>query len=196
MLGLVPEKKPMRGASRYETYIATFVGLCALCLGGYTAYMQSQQVRAMVWPILEFGSNNGPIKLTLANKGVGPAMIKNVVVRVDGQPVKNWVEVMSKLTGPGEEPHFEESDMNGRVLAAGESMAIFIPHDANNNPLNFDKSNPLWVALNKDRFRVSVEVCYSSTLGECWTLRADGSKPSTTTETRKCPSPSAITFEQ
>ncbi|HEY4283886.1 MAG TPA: hypothetical protein VGM62_12545, partial [Chthoniobacterales bacterium] len=88
-IGVVPEYGATRSASRYETYIATFVGLCALCLGGYTAYMQRQQVRAMVWPILEFGSNNGPIKLTLANKGVGPAMIRNVVVRIDGQPVKD-----------------------------------------------------------------------------------------------------------
>jgi hypothetical protein len=86
--------------------------------------------------------------------------------------------------------------MNGRVLAAGESMAIFTPHDANNNPLDFDKSNPLWVALNKDRFRVSVEICYCSTLGECWTLRADGSKPGITTPTGRCPSPSAVTFQQ
>ena len=48
---------------------------------------------------------------------------------------------------------------------------VFTPHDAENNPLNFDKSNPLWVKMNKDRLRVTVEICYCSTLGECWTLR-------------------------
>jgi hypothetical protein len=157
--------------------------------------MQRQQVRAAVWPILEFGSNNGPIRLTLANKGIGPAIIKNVIVRVDKQPVKNWLEAMNKLLGPGDH-HFEESDMNGRVLSAGEEVFIFTPHDANNNPLNFDKSNPLWVTLNKERFRVSIEVCYCSTLDECWTLRADGLSPRETTECRRCPNRSDITFEQ
>ena len=89
MLGFVPEEKPKPGASRYEAYIATFVGLCALCIGGYTAYMQRQQVRAVVWPILEFDSSNAPdIHFTLSNKGVGPALIKHVIVMVDGQPVK------------------------------------------------------------------------------------------------------------
>jgi hypothetical protein len=44
--------------------------------------MQRQQVRAMVWPILEFDSSNAPdIHFTLANKGVGPAIIRNVIVR-------------------------------------------------------------------------------------------------------------------
>ena len=86
--------------------------------------------------------------------------------------------------------------MRGHVLAAGESMTVFTPHDAENNPLNFDKSNPLWVKLNKDRGRVTVEICYCSTLGECWTLRGSGMTPSTATETRRCPSPSATSFQQ
>ena len=68
MIGAVPEEKVKRGASRYDAIIATFVGLCALCVSGYTAYMQRQQVRAAVWPILQFGSSNGPIQFTLDNK--------------------------------------------------------------------------------------------------------------------------------
>ena len=86
--------------------------------------------------------------------------------------------------------------MSGHVFAAGESITVFTPHDLENKPLNFDKSNPLWVKMNKDRFRVTVEICYCSTLGECWTLRADALTPSTTTETRRCPTPSAISFRQ
>src|SRR6266478_9506739 len=88
-IGVVPEQTETRRASRYDAVIATFVGLCALCVSGYTAYIQRQQVRAAVWPILQFGSSNAPdIHFTLANKGVGPAIIRNVIVKVDGQPVK------------------------------------------------------------------------------------------------------------
>ncbi len=185
-----------RRASRYDAVIATLVGLCALCVSAYTAHVQRQQVRAAVWPILEFDSSNAPdIHFTLANKGVGPAIIRHVIVRVDGQQVRNWKEALGRILGPGEHL-FSESDMSGHVFAAGESMTPLTPRDPENNPLNFDKSNPLWVKMNKDRLRVSVEICYCSTLGECWTLRASGLTPSTTTETRRCPTPSATSFQQ
>ena len=184
-----------RRASRYDAVIATPVGLCALCVSAYIAYVQRQQVRAAVWPILEFDSSNAPIHFTLANKGVGPAIIRHVIVKVDGQPVRNWKEALGRILGPGE--HLgSESDMSGCVFAAGESMTVFTPHDPENQPLNFEKSNPLWVKLNKDRLRVTVEICYCLTLGECWTLRAGGLTPSTTTETRRCPSRSATSFQQ
>ena len=192
----MPEERTTRGASRYDAIIATLVGFCALCVSGYTAYVQRQQVRAAVWPILQFDSSNAPIHFTLANKGVGPAIIRNVIVKVDGQPVRNWVEVLEKLLGPGEH-RYSESDMSSRVLSAGESMTIITPGDAANNPIAFDRSSPLWVKMNKERERVTVEICYCSTLGECWTLRSGGpTSASTTAETRRCPSPSATSFQQ
>src|SRR5205823_14563253 len=103
MVGGVPDEKERRGASRYEAVIATLIGLLAVCVSAYTAYMQRQQVRAAVWPILQFDSGNAPdIHFTLANKGVGPAIIRNVIVKVDDQPVRNWKEALEKILGPGE----------------------------------------------------------------------------------------------
>jgi hypothetical protein len=195
-IGPVPEEKATRGAGRYEATIATFIALLAVCVAGYTAYMQRQQVRAAVWPILEFDSSNHPdIHFILTNKGVGPAIIRHVVVKVDGQPVVDWPEALRKLLGPGE--HFySESDMSGRVLAAGESITAFTPRDSENNPILYDRSNPLYVQMNKDRLRIEVEICYCSTLGDCWMLRGGGKTVNVTTETRRCPSPSGISFRQ
>jgi hypothetical protein len=196
MIGAVPEEKQRWGASRYDVVIATLVGFLALCISGYTAYMQRQQVRAAVWPILEFDSSSQPdIHFTLANKGVGPAIIRHVIVTVDGQPVINWREALDKLLGPGKH-QYSESDISGHVFSAGESMTVFTPRDANGNPLIYDKSNPLWAELDKGRGHVRVEICYSSTLGECWTLHAGGLTAGTTTETHRCPTRSAITFQQ
>ena len=195
MIGAVPEQTERRRASRYDAVIATLVGLCALCVSAYTAHVQRQQVRAAVWPILQFDSRNGPIQFTLANKGVGPAIIKHVIVKVDDQPVKNWAEVLEKILEPGYHPG-EESDMSNRVFAAGESTNVFTPHDDAQNPIPFDKSNPLWAKLNTGRSRVTVEICYCSTLGECWTLRGGGTAPSTTTSARHCPSSSVTSFQQ
>jgi len=195
MIGGVPQQIASRSASRYDAVVATLVGLCALCVSGYTAYMQRQQVRGAVWPILQFDHSNGPIRFTLANKGVGPAIIKHVVVKVDEQPVKTWTEVLEKILGAGYHPG-EEADMGGRVFAAGESLNVFTPHDDAQNPVVFDKANSLWQQLNTGRERVTVEICYCSTLGECWTVRGGGKRPNTTTPTHQCPSPSAVTFQQ
>src|SRR2546421_8584300 len=137
MLGAVPEEKETRAAIRYDTVIATFIALLAVCVAGYTAYMQRQQVRAAVWPILEFDSSNGPIQFTLANKGVGPAIIKHVTLKVDDQPVKNWAEVLEKILGPGYHPG-EESDVSGRVFSAGGSTDAFTPPAGGNKTTPFD----------------------------------------------------------
>jgi hypothetical protein len=137
------------GALRYETIIATLVGVSALFVSGYTAYVQRQQVRAAVWPILEYSTGNDPrIHFALNNKGVGPAIIRHVVVKVDDQPVRNWDNALEKLLGPGEYK-YTQSTISGHVLAAGESMDVMIPKNSDGSPLTADKSNPLWVALDK-----------------------------------------------
>ena len=191
----VPEEQRARGVFRYETVIATLVGVCALAVSGYTAYVQRQQVRAAVWPILEYDTSNHPIiHFTLANKGVGPAIVRHVKLTVDGQPVPNWHEAFQKMLGPG--PHgYSISTMTGHVLSPGESMDILVPYNSESAPISFDRSNATWIEINKIRSRVAVEICYSSTLGESWTLRSDFNT-SSTVETRACPTPSATTFQE
>ena len=46
-IGVVAEQKATRSASRYDAIIATLVGVCALGVSAYTAYMQREQVRAI-----------------------------------------------------------------------------------------------------------------------------------------------------
>jgi hypothetical protein len=123
----------------YETIIATLVGVSALFVSGYTAYVQRQQVRAAVWPILQYSTGNDPqIRLILENKGVGPAIVRHVVVTVDGQPVRNWPEALQKLLGPGVH-RSSQSTINHHVLSAGESMDVLVPHDDENRPLPLKK---------------------------------------------------------
>ena len=187
---------PGRREIQYETFIVTLIGISALFVSGYTAYVQRQQVRAAVWPILEYSTSNEPkIRFTIDNKGVGPAIIRNVIIRVDGEPVRNWHDAFQKLLGPGSY-NFTQSSIGGHTFSAGESMEILVPHDSEGNPLLFGKSSTLWASLNKERSRVGIEICYSSTLGDCWILRSEPNTRPTTTEVRTCPEHSAISFEQ
>lgn len=179
---------------RYETIIATLVGVSALFVSGYTAYVQRQQVRAAVWPILEFSTSNEPaIRFAIANKGVGPAIVRQVVVSVDGQSVRTWSEALQKLIGPGEH-RFSRSTINNHVFSAGETLEILVPYSADGQPLTRERADALFKALDKERFRVGIEICYCSTLGECWTLRS-GAAGNSTTETSTCPPTSSTTFQ-
>jgi hypothetical protein len=45
---------------------------------------------------------------------VGPAIIRHVVVKVDGQPVVDWVEALRNWSD--REHLHSESDMSGRVV--------------------------------------------------------------------------------
>lgn len=184
------------GVSRYETIIATLVGVSALFVSGYTAHVQRQQVRAAVWPILEYTTSNEPtIRFTLQNKGVGPAIIRHVEVTLDGKPVLNWHDILQTILGPGEH-QFSESTISGHVLSAGETMQIMVPYDSDGTPMTSAKGGPLWDKMNPGRGRVGVEICYASTLGDCWILRSDGNTSSTTAEARACPGKSQFTFQQ
>src|SRR4051812_25027288 len=91
-----------RNALRYDAAIATLVGFLALFVSAYTAYEQHLQVRAQVWPILEVTMGNAPIRMWVANKGPGPALVRDVVVRVDGKPIATWGEGLERTLGPGD----------------------------------------------------------------------------------------------
>jgi hypothetical protein len=152
--------------------------------------------------VLEYGSWNDPeLKLWLANKGVGPAFIRHVIVTVDGNPAPDWPELMQNLLGPGRYS-FTRDTIGNRVLSAGETLTVLTPHfDSSRQDLaaRFDKEPfrvgaDLAARFDKERSRIGVEICYCSTLGECWTLFAPARQPSRIDESGKCPAPSASSF--
>jgi hypothetical protein len=179
----------MKVASRYDAIIATLVGVLALTVSGYTAYVQRQQVRAQVWPYLLVGNGNVPnIRLMLANKGVGPAIIKNAIVRVDGKPVPDWDTMFERL-GKKHERYY--SSFGRRVVAAGEEITVLDLRNDKLEPVSTssDKGTDdayIWAALHD---RVDAEICYCSSLGDCWIASDDGTR-----ETARCPKPSADSF--
>ena len=139
--------------------IAAAVGLLALCVSGYTAYLQRQQVRAQVWPYLEVGNDDGDQSLDVYNKGVGPAIIGNAQVFVDGKPLPDWNHVLPAL---GISPRsFRQSTLNPGVFAPNEQQKMIKFPDK-------DKWEQFRAAAEK---RMTMDICFCSTLGECWMYR-------------------------
>jgi hypothetical protein len=64
--------------------------------------VQRQQVRAQVWPRLEWSTTNlEGFQIHINNVGVGPAEIRAVSVKIDGRPVTTWQQALErwKLSG-------------------------------------------------------------------------------------------------
>ncbi len=163
---------PSVNNARYEAAVATFIGVLALAVSGYTAYVQRQQVRAQVIPILQYGTSNVPhIDFSVDNKGAGPAMVKHVVVTVDGQAMTTWNDVLQKLLGPGEH-NFVKSDIGSLILSPGETVHILTPYDEAGEPMKIGPAGSEGARLNEGRRRIGLEICYCSTLGDCWILKS------------------------
>ena len=136
--------------------IASLVGLLALIVAGYTAYVQRQQVRAQVWPYLISGNNDLTQSLVVNNKGVGPAVVRTVQLWVNGKPQSDWNRVVANMGLP---PHqFFQATINHDVLSPGEELQIIrFPEKALWQRFKTAASN-----------RMAMDICFCSTLGECW----------------------------
>lgn len=172
----------------FAAIIASFVGLLALVVAGYTAYIQRQQVRAQVWPYLEMRTFNGLgyYKLAAFNKGVGPLRVQSVQILVAGRPVQNW-EALDRLFGFKPKGGLVGVRLNGTVLAPGDQIPWIIFQDT----ADVDAFAADWV-----RFHVVARVCYSSTLGDSWMTVFVAGGTSSTRAVSGCPRlPTAAQFE-
>jgi hypothetical protein len=150
----------VRSANHWDgvaAIMAALIGLLALGVSGYTAYIQRQQVRAQVWPYLIVGNNDLDQSLIVYNKGVGPAIVRSVQMRVDDKPQTDWTHVLAALGLPPR--HNIQSTLNPGVLSPGEQLrAIRFPE------------NDRWQSFRAAaRDRVTMDICFCSTLDECWT---------------------------
>ena len=160
---VVPEAAPRRDWNAAAAVIAALIGLLALVVSGYTAMLQRQQVRAEVWPYLQTGISPSQRTLSLENKGVGPAMIRGVEVRVDGRVQRDWRAVFVALGLP-DLANTPYSTINGVVLAPGDKVQQLAFRDADD-----------FVRFYREYPRIQMRLCYCSALEECW--RYDETRP-------------------
>ncbi len=185
-------KEPLRERNwdAFAAVIAAMIGLLALLVSGYTAYLQRQQVRAQVWPHIEISTSNfRDLSLGVGNQGLGPAKITALRVRIDGKPVKHWYEVVRAYGQKGTEG-FSFTTLNGTVVPADKAMPIFVPADTDESRIMFESF------LNEDKHKFEIDLCYCSLLDECW-YATDSAKPhqNQSTPIDQCPIVEADQFD-
>ena len=167
-----------------ETFIALaalVVSVSAVAIGLYEAALQRRHDRAEVWPHLEvttFTMRTGAT-LSIENRGIGPALVKSIVVTLDGKRAHNWNEVLTALLGHAPPAPFSNSTISESVLRPGDKVTLVgLPNE--------DMPPGFWQSVG----RVGLSLCYSSVFGESWLLHDTHVGQRTTyADVPRCPAP-------
>lgn len=154
---------------------AIILSICGLFISFYQTSLDRQYQRASVWPNVEVSPslNSGEIAFHVQNSGIGPAIIKAINVKFEGNVQQNWEQLMLAATlidtTIEESPplNLYRSLINNDVLPPGsERQDIF-------RIRSIDKNNESKKVV--DKFysqivnnKININLCYCSIYDECW----------------------------
>ncbi|MGO8995452.1 MAG: hypothetical protein ACLQVI_19240 [Polyangiaceae bacterium] len=167
------ERRSRDVVARIEALASGFVALLALLISAYTVYLQRIQLKAALWPRVEVEMvhpDDTHFTISLKNKGVAPAEIRAVRVAVAGEATtdwKDWIVRMAKKQGASLDTTGSISlfSVEGEVLAAGEDYEVF------------KTDSPEIIAMVRADEDTRIEVCFCSTLDDCWLTDDDRTSP-------------------
>lgn len=156
---------------------ALFISLCALVVSIMQVQIESQQLKASVWPRLGLMLNSNSLPpyqfhWEVINKGVGPALIHKMELSHKGTTYANMKELLYALAPD-----------SLRQLPAWESVGygVFFPNDIMQEDEHFnvvkfpqDRALTQWIIptqleLMKDPHFV-FRITYGDVYGNCWLL--------------------------
>ncbi len=144
---------------RVTAVIAVLVGVLALAVSAYTAYLQHAQVRAQTWPLLQLWQSNSMRSFSLSNRGVGPARVIDAKVFLDDSEVEGFQQIFKALSGDDRTPNSTQSYFVRRVLAANEDVTM----------IQFDEQAD-YDLFASNRERIAFDICYCSVIDQCYRL--------------------------
>lgn len=142
---------------------AVLISLCALVATIYEANLQRKGQLLSVWPNLSVVTKKGDngYHIAVANKGLGPALVKTFRVEVDNQPVYSWQETIESLDISGNF-HTQTHSISSNIISANEETIAFAVSDTTIGNL-----------LSKADARIQIEICYCSVYEDCWLVKKD-----------------------
>lgn len=148
----------------------------------YATFVQAEATKKMqqadAWPFISYGTSNVDekggrvISLTLANNGVGPALLGPIEIRYQGKPVSDPRDLLRKCCGP--------DGLRGLSLSTSPSSDIVVPPRETINFLQIaetPENKALWNRFEKERWKLQVRSCYCSIFDECWVIEGAQAKP-------------------
>lgn len=175
-LELMPEKP-----NRTSLYLALLAILISLVGTGVSIFesrllreqqdLMIEEKAASVWPYvrLNMTSNQSPqaytIGATFVNKGVGPALVGNLQLLFDGERIPGS-ELFTKMKSAYPDLSLGASSLNlsedRMVVSPGEEKVLY--------SLTYVTDTTQSTVLLDMMLRISVEACYCSIYGDCWSI--------------------------
>ncbi|MEO1029030.1 MAG: hypothetical protein AAFX02_08225 [Pseudomonadota bacterium] len=162
-----PAPKPKTGSifDRTAAIAAIIISLTAMLVSLLEVNTSRAQQRAAVWPYMEVVQSyqESGYQLVITNKGVGPALLGDIVLLYENEPVTNLDQLIIDTVGPEKAFSYERyrsTDPSGRVMAPGESNTLFgVDWDPVSRELLTDWNG-----------KVDIQTCYCSINRDCWTV--------------------------
>jgi len=154
---------------------ATVIALASLLLSVWQGLEARHHDRLSVLPRLTFknafATGEPHTGITLANKGVGPAIVQKFAIFVDGKPVESddfagWLNALSQL-GINETWADFHYFGNGDALSAGETVFILVIAPNEQTPANRRR-------LENATRRLRIVIVYTSVYGQQFTEEYPG----------------------
>ena len=164
--------KRSRRGEMFAIGASGLAGFLSLLVSTYNVYLQRTQVRAQVWPNVEwlYYGREG-YEQVLKNTGIGPARIIGARVSLDGRPYDTWDALVRELfkrdprLASGVSFDGWHSQIRGRTVpAGGEISAMKVTVDEG------PQADAKRAALAEAFEHVTTQICYCSALDECWLL--------------------------
>jgi hypothetical protein len=150
---------------------ATLLSLGALVVTVVQTAIAREQQRASVWPylLIDDGRFDDKITVRVENKGVGPALVRQVMVTSRGQPAPTLKSLLNSQIPGYTGPRLTGALSPGSVLKSGEELILFqIDRDAKSaDRLESFLAEPTFV----------LRVVYSDVYGNCWAATSRAVEP-------------------
>jgi hypothetical protein len=147
----------------------------------YFTFIQAEATRKMqiagVWPHVTAGSGNRSpdgaalMSVSLANQGVGPALVRGMEVRYRGTAYPGPHDLLRACcVDGGGAIKLVTSPANGEVLRPGDESVLFAFAPDDVPPGAFER-------FDQARHGLRIRVCYCSVFDDCWVSDRSGLDP-------------------
>lgn len=178
LLGRVARWLPLAFAGHLIVGLPTLLISLVVAYGTYVQAQATQRMQqAAAWPFIAYNTSNyddagrHSVILSLANNGVGPAVLGPVEVRYAGRPMRNPSELLAACCGYREGAmQLGTAPLANAVIRPGERLSFFTFVDV---PANAAMIAP----LERERWKFDVRACYCSIFDDCWITRGVQGKP-------------------
>jgi len=186
-----PKRSPVFNWERAIAALALALSVTAILVSLAEVSTVRSHSKATIWPHLSvdmiYGQDGTSIKL--ANKGVGPALVKDIVMELDGEIITNLDTAIADSLGPEMAFSYEtyrRNDVSNSVIASGEKIDLFaVPNAEAPNKLM-----EMWDS------KLDVRLCYCSIQEDCWTTSLIAKDTTSIEQCARMATPNALRIKE